>query len=90
MPTPRDARGRERTLGTKLLSAYVGVGIEISYFYYKDIKNIQISAQMSINVFPPTYHLHTLKGKSRKFRVMKVQGSFISHYLHKVNIERKV
>ena len=33
------------------LSAYGGAGIEVSYFYNKNIKN---SAKMSINVFPHT------------------------------------
>ena len=34
------------------LSAYGGVGIEVSYFYYKNIKNLKISIStlMSINV----------------------------------------
>ena len=33
------------------LSAYGGIGIEVSYFQYK---NIKILAKMSINVFPHT------------------------------------
>ena len=45
-----------------------GVGIEISYFCYKNIKNRNISAKMSINVFPHTKHLHMLKGESRILR----------------------
>ena len=32
------------------LSAYGGVDIEVSYFYYKNIKNLKISTKMSINV----------------------------------------
>ena len=44
------------------LLAHGGVGIEVSYFCYK---NIKISTKMSINVFPHTKHLHTLSHVSR-------------------------